>query len=167
MQCGGGKRTLRRRSGRFEARCIRESEVASNSRSHRISWHRGNGYGHIRIRATQQVVKAARFADFAGSGVTADGPRTRPEDTAAGSNTHHGRTKRNAVFPDRMVMGLLDASQGAHGEVCLRERIRVCTEFFLHARVFQVHLSPCDDERPTSRNRLKAGARQASEPGRH
>ena len=65
MECGDSKRTLKRRSGRFEARCIRESEVASNSRGHRISWHRGHGSGYFRSRAIQQVVKAARFADLA------------------------------------------------------------------------------------------------------
>ena len=49
-----------------------------------------------------------------------------------------------------MVMGLLNALQGAYGEVCPRGRLRVCQDS-LDARGFQVHLSPRDDERPTSR----------------
>ena len=75
--------------------------------------------------ATQQVVTGGRFSrKRASSGATASEPRTRPEHTAAGSKNQHGAA-RNAVFPGRMVMGLLDASNGACGEVCLRERIRV------------------------------------------
>ena len=90
--------------------------MASNSRGHRIPRHRGDGFGHDRIRATQQVVTGGRLSrNRASSGATASEPRTRPEDTAAGSNTHHGMPAR-AVFPDRVVMGLLNASSGARGD---------------------------------------------------
>jgi hypothetical protein len=78
-----------------------------------------------RIRATQQVVTGGTVSrKRASSGATASEPRTRPEHTAAGSKNQHGAT-RNAVFPGQMVMGLLDASKGACGGVCLRERVRV------------------------------------------
>ena len=78
-----------------------------------------------RIRATQQVVTGGTDSrKRASSGATASEPRTRPEHTAAGSKNQHGAV-RDAVFPGRMVMGLLNASNGACGEVCLRERVRV------------------------------------------
>ena len=78
-----------------------------------------------RIRATQQVVTGGTDSrKRASSGATASEPRTRPEHTAAGSKNQHGAV-RDAVFPGRMVMGLLNASNGACGEVRLRERVRV------------------------------------------
>src|SRR6516164_10258300 len=86
------------------------------------SWRRIRQEG---IRATQQVVTGGTVSrERASSGATASGPRTRPEHTAAGSKNQHGAA-RKAVFPGRMVMGLLDASNGAWGEVCLRQRVRV------------------------------------------
>src|SRR5271165_3022672 len=78
-------------------------------------------------------------------------PKTRPEDTAAGSKTHHGTSCiSSTVFPGQMVMGLLGASGGAYGDLCLCERNRFCAQKFRKTQCLRTKLSSCNDSSPVA-----------------
>jgi len=81
----------------------------------------------FRIRASKQVVAGGQPGwTRVSSDATAGWTRTRPENTGAGSEKHGGT--KCADFPGRVVMGLHDASNGAHGDFCLCGRNRVFTQ---------------------------------------
>ena len=85
--------------------------------------------GRPPVRQTRQLRRGGRWT------------KQRPENTGAGSYKHRGA--KRAEIPSRLVMGLLDASSGAHGDFCLRGRNCLCTQE-LHPGSFSLYFSMCD-----------------------
>jgi len=121
-----------------------EAEEASGSRSgeprnSRASLDVGILFG---FPSSKQVTADAGLTEKRVSSDAAAGwTKQRPEDTGAGRYKHRGA--KSAEIPSRLVMGLLDASSGAHGDFCLRERNCLFAQK-LHPGSFSLYFSMCD-----------------------